>query len=65
MRRASRQFVPNALLFSLLMPYISIVSFDSFEKSSNSGADICMRNASSYELMRDAISWSPVADCRS
>ena len=61
MRRASRQLVANGRVGSLLDAVHLERARGSFEKSSSSGAAICMRNASSYDAMRDAISTSPVS----
>ena len=59
MRRASRQLVANGRVTSLLIPYISRVAGVSLEKSRSSGPADCIRNANSYDAMRDAISMSP------
>ena len=58
-RRAIRQFQPKSRVAASLMPYISRVASDSPEISVTIGAEICMRAASSYALIRAASASSP------
>ena len=55
-RRAIRQFAANVPGFLESGPYSSKVCSDSFDRSVNSGTDVCMRNAISYCAMRVLIS---------